>query len=361
MRRTFSVLLVVAFMLLPAALFADEGRNTEADAIKVVWEKYIKAIQNSDLETLFTTVADGEDFLFLTSRGEAIKSRDGYYKFHEGWFKEKDWEMPAELVEVHAGKEYGYTVATYNFKSKTREGYEYSAKAYFTLIFHKENGEWKIVSDFITPIETTFHKPGSEVKYNKKQMYFFDIIESRRTVRKFKSDPVPKEHIERILDAARYAPTSGNQQPWKFLVIQDREKLNELEEEALDWYIDKIKNRVDRNKLESIKKNLTGVLDDVLSAPVYVVILVDERAKYQQFIVHDGVLAVENLMLAARALGYGTGYYTTFFPEEELKDFFDIPDHYMVICMTPIGVPDEWPKTPPKRQLNSFIVWESFE
>ena len=54
----------------------------------------------------------------------------------------------------------------------------------------------------------------------------FDVIHKRRSVREYQPTPVPEEHIRKILDAARMAPTSGNQQPWKFLVIRDRKKLN---------------------------------------------------------------------------------------------------------------------------------------
>ncbi len=74
----------------------------------------------------------------------------------------------------------------------------------------------------------------------------------------------------------------------------------------------------------------------------------------------DGALAAENLMLAARALGYGTGFFTTFFPEARMKAFFQIPDRYKLVCFTPIGVPEEWPTTPEKKSLDGIVVYESF-
>jgi len=105
MKKTLLILFVL-FLILPAtSLFAGNAGKSEAAAVKAVWEKYIQAMENSDIKTLFTTISEKNDFLFLTSRGEAIKNREGYYRFHEEWFKEKGWEMPTELMEVHAGRE----------------------------------------------------------------------------------------------------------------------------------------------------------------------------------------------------------------------------------------------------------------
>ena len=89
--------------------------------------------------------------------------------------------------------------------------------------------------------------------------------------------------------------------------------------------------------MDSLKKALAGAL----SAPVYVTILVDSEARYPNYVLYDGTLAAENLPIAARALGYGTGLFTTFFPEKPMKDFFDIPDRYRLICFAPIGKPAE--------------------
>ncbi len=203
----------------------------------------------------------------------------------------------------------------------------------------------------------------SEVKYTEEQMYLFNILKNRRTVRKFKPTPVPKEHILKILDTARFAPTAGNQQPWKFLVIQNRERLDELGREALLWYLEryKEKKKPSQEELTEAKKTLKEMLKNVLSAPVYVAVLIDSTAKYPDYIVYDGTLAAGYLMIAARALGYGTGFFTTFFPEKKMKTFFKIPETFRLVCFTPIGVPDQWPETPPKKDLADLVIFESFQ
>src|SRR5512145_1510950 len=66
-----------------------------------------------------------------------------------------------------------------------------------------------------------------------KESNIWNVIQNRRSVRKFKPDSVPEKDILKILDAARMAPTSGNQQPWKFLVIKDRKKINQMKDSCV--------------------------------------------------------------------------------------------------------------------------------
>jgi nitroreductase/ketosteroid isomerase-like protein len=339
-----------------------ESKNRPGLSLKETFELYVKSVQNSDLKGLFSTVTDNKSFFFLTSTGELIDTREGYYKFHEDWFKEKDWEMPVDLLEVHEGKGYGYTIAIFHYKSKIPEGGTFLLDSYFTLIFRKEGGIWKVVADICTPINRCFTEADPDIKYTNDQVYLFNIIKNRRTVRKFKSTPVPEEHIMKILDAARFAPTAGNQQPWKFLVIQNREKLDQLKEKALLWHLETYRSRkkADQKEIDSVREGVKKILENVLSAPVYIAVLVDSQVKYSDYIVHDGTLAAGYLMIAARALGYGTGFFTTFFPEEKMKKYFNIPDQYILICFTPIGAPENWPETPSKKDLEEIVIFESF-
>jgi len=358
-------ILYVTFFLLffcfrPYLTAADENRP--GLSLKETFDVYIQAIHNSDLKSLFTTVTDSHDFVFLTSTGRLIDSREGYYKFHQDWFQETDWEMPVELLEVHEGKEYGYTVAKFHYKQNTPGDGKINLDSYFTLIFHKEERMWKVVGDVCTPIERYQTEENPEIKYTSDQIHIFNTIINRRTIRKFKDTPVPREHILKILDAARFAPTAGNQQPWKFLVIQNRDKLGQLQKEAVSWYLEeyKVKRQPTEEQLSKARSQLEQVLKNVLSAPVYVAVLVDSQAQYPDYILYDGTLAAGYLMIAARALGYGTGFFTSFFPEAKMKEFFKIPEQYKLICFTPIGVPSEWPKTPSKKSLDDVVIFDKF-
>jgi nitroreductase len=190
----------------------------------------------------------------------------------------------------------------------------------------------------------------------------FETIRSRRTVREFQSTPVPSEHITQILDAARFAPTAGNVQPWKFVVIQQRTHLDSLARTIKSSWSARVsaKSDLDEELRESYIKNGHEAIDRIMMAPVYVMAFVDTSV-YPKYALLDGCLAIENLMVAARAMGYGTGFFTTYFPEDVVKSFVHAPDNLQFICATPIDIPKEWPETPPKKNLDDFIIYESFE
>lgn len=189
------------------------------------------------------------------------------------------------------------------------------------------------------------------------------VIEGRRSVRRYLDTPVPDEDVRRILDAARHAPSSGNEQPWKFVVVRNRATIERLKGTALDATLGHLRDRLGwaDDRVAAARAERQRYLDGLMSAPVFVVLLVDREAKWPTYARHDGALAAMNLMLAARSLGYGTVYGTDGVPEAAVRAVLRIPDRYEFVVMTPIGVPAEWPAATPRRELESFLVYESFE
>ena len=191
---------------------------------------------------------------------------------------------------------------------------------------------------------------------------FWEVVKNRRSVRAYKSNPVSDADLKKIVDAARMAPTAGNQQPWKFLVITDKKKIEALKTAKLKETEAYLK---DAKKLqgEELKKQLKDYENQLskgyLSAPAYIVVLTDNNSTYPHYNHWDGPLAAANLMLAARALGYGTVHITDSFSEELTKSVFNIPDNYTRVCFTPVGIPVEWPEKE-KGALDEFIVNNSF-
>lgn len=189
----------------------------------------------------------------------------------------------------------------------------------------------------------------------------WEVFKTRRSVRRFKPDDVPEADIVRILDAARLAPTSGNQQPWRFLVVRDTAKIAALKAACVEHTL----GRMDPDKTsseEQLKQREISVrkaADGYFSAPVYIVVLTDNQSKYPDYNHWDGPLAAGYLMLAARALGYGTVFITDAIPEEITKKVLNIPDRYTRVCITPIGVPVAWPESPAKKPLEDFIAREA--
>lgn len=194
------------------------------------------------------------------------------------------------------------------------------------------------------------------------------VFAKRQTVRRYKPDPVPDEHVRQILDAARRAPTCMNQQPWKFLVVRDRAKIEQMKKRTLERLTRYFDESAAKNKetgsaeLEKRKKDAVHFTEGYFTAPVYVVVLVDTESACSGYATnHDGPMAAGYLMIAARAFGYGTAYLTDGIPEPVTRDVLAIPTRYRRICITPIGIPDGWPAAQPKRKLEEMVAYETLE
>lgn len=188
----------------------------------------------------------------------------------------------------------------------------------------------------------------------------FDVFKTRRSVRKYKSTPVPKEHIEQILQAAASAPSAGNQQPWRFLVIDEKAVIQKLQkacyERAKEYFS---KQEFTPEQLEEKLDGTKEYYDHIFAAPVFIIVLTDGESKYPDYHHWDGPLAAGYLLLAARALGYASVHFTDSIPDAVTKEVLNIPDRYTRVCITPIGIPQEWPDTPPKKELNEMVSYNA--
>jgi nitroreductase len=187
-----------------------------------------------------------------------------------------------------------------------------------------------------------------------------DLFAKRQSVRRYKSDPVPEEHLRLILDAARRAPTSGNQQPWKFLVVRNKATIERLRTRCLELYEANWPKDLSPADRATRKDNASKHLAGYFSAPAFIVVLTDSQSMYPTYNHHDGPLAAGYLCLAARALGYGTVYVTDAIPEQATREVLAIPERHERVCITPLGIPDGWPDPMPKKKLEEFVVFESF-
>jgi nitroreductase len=196
---------------------------------------------------------------------------------------------------------------------------------------------------------------------------FLAVFAERQTVRRYKSDPVPEEHVRKILDAARRGPTCMNQQPWKFLVVRDRAKIEAMRKRTIELVtkrFDVFAAQPKEASADMAAKRAASVhfTEGYFTAPVYVAVLVDSESPCSNYALrHDGPIAAGYLMLAARAFGYGTAYLTDGIPDQVTREVLAIPSRYQRICITPIGVPDGWPKQQQKRKLEEMVAYETLE
>jgi len=158
-------------------------------------------------------------------------------------------------------------------------------------------------------------------------------IRTRRTIRRFKPDPVKDETLRTILDAGRWAPSFSNLQPWRFIVIRDTE----------------IKAALDKAARESVLH--LGINE----APVVILVCVDRRIDPLHSI-EAGAAATQNMALAAWSLGLGAGWIGIWGTEAEasIQKLFDLPETVRVISLLPIGIPDESPEST-RKPLKGFI------
>ena len=168
----------------------------------------------------------------------------------------------------------------------------------------------------------------------------YEAMERRRSIRRFTRQKVPQEVLERVLNAARIAPSAVNLQPWRFVVVRDRETLKAL-----------------------VGCTRGGKHEHLAMGDLAVVACGNESECYQRqagcmkSYAIDVAIAVEHLVLAATAEGLGTCWIGAF-DETQVKTLLGIPDPWRVVAMTPLGYPAE---DPPPRGRKSLLEILAFE
>jgi nitroreductase len=173
-------------------------------------------------------------------------------------------------------------------------------------------------------------------------MDVFEAIKGRRSIRAYKAVDVPEETVEKLIDAARWAPSAGNLQPWEFIVVRNPETKRRLAEAALGQSF-------------------------IEEAPVVIVVCADEERSASGYgvrgrtlyCIQDTAAAIQNIHLAAYALGLGTCWVGAF-RENEAKKILDIPDGVRPVAIIPVGFPAESPQPRSRRPLKQIIHYEKF-
>lgn len=174
-------------------------------------------------------------------------------------------------------------------------------------------------------------------------MEFFEVVKSRRAVRMYKPDPVEREHILKILDAANWAPSGMNKQQWEFMVVSGSKKA------ALGESYRKIAEKYTRDWEESAKQKFIDYAATYGGAPVVIVVLTEASAiePIRKMHLQSASAAMENLVLAARALGLGTCWMIGPLQDEaHIREVLGIPEGLEIVCVTPLGYPAEDPEPP---------------
>jgi len=159
-----------------------------------------------------------------------------------------------------------------------------------------------------------------------------EILTRRRSVRRYRSDPVPPELLKAIVDAGRLAPTARNEQPWEFVVVTDRDR----------------------------RKELAAITDHgkfIADAPACIVVL----SKPTKYYLEDGSAATTNMLNAAAALGLGSCWIAGDKKAyaRRIVAACSAPADMKLVSLVAVGYAAEVP-SPEKRRLDDVLHWERF-
>lgn len=189
-------------------------------------------------------------------------------------------------------------------------------------------------------------------------MNVFEAIRNRRSIRRYKTDPLDDKTVQTILEAAHWAPSWGNMQCWRFIVVRNPEIKSQVADTLTRIKIDN----------ELVENAATRAMKQ---APVLIVLCAEMNKagcrtdgtpvtdKGDYWYMFDIALAMENLALAAHALGLGT-VIVGGFDAPKVAKILGVPSGFCVVTMTPLGVPDHKGQVSPRKQLSDVLYKEKF-
>jgi nitroreductase len=173
-------------------------------------------------------------------------------------------------------------------------------------------------------------------------MDVLEAVKGRRSIRAFKNRDVPAEIVEKLIDAARWAPSAGNIQPWEFIIVRKPKIKRRLVEAALDQVF-----------IEEAPAVIVVCANEVRSSQGYGV-----RGE-TLYCIQDTAAAIQNIHLTAYSLGLGTCWVGAF-REEEAREILKIPRGIRPVAIIPVGYPAEAPTPRMRKSISQIVHYETF-
>jgi len=197
---------------------------------------------------------------------------------------------------------------------------------------------------------------------------FLQFVRSRRSIRKFRTDPLLREDLRRIIEAASWAPSASNRQDWEFVIITShttKKKMEDIVRTRWKLILDKSETEVIKEELEKYAKNF----DWFSHAPALIVIsakrpeaflsnLLGEAAEDVAGTEISAAMAAQNLMLAAHSFGIGSCCVTgPLAAQEALKDLLGLGKRRKIVCLVVLGYPAEQPEPPLRKPVEKIAKY----
>ena len=166
-----------------------------------------------------------------------------------------------------------------------------------------------------------------------------EAVKKRQAIRDYEDKPVPEDKLLKVLEAARLAPSASNRQPWKFIVVREGKRRQEL-------------------------ARATGGQNHVAKAPVVIAAV----ATMPEYVMRSGVpayavdlaIAVDHMTLAAADEGLGTCWIGAF-SQEEARHILNVPEKYRIVTLLPLGFPKQAGRPKMRKSLDEIVCYETFK
>jgi len=202
-----------------------------------------------------------------------------------------------------------------------------------------------------------------------KSASLLELMKTRRSIRRFKTETVPKEYIDMILEAARWAPSAGNRQPWRFIIVKEanvRRKIGEIYQKIRKAELDRVQKDTPYYKALSERIKADFYKGIFTAAPCSIVVCANKAESFRErTYVLDCAVAIQNMLLMAHSLGLGSTYINFDRPEhqqelKQLKSLLEVPDDIAIQAVLPLGYSDEKPTPPPRKDSHEIVFYEKY-
>jgi nitroreductase len=190
----------------------------------------------------------------------------------------------------------------------------------------------------------------------------FDLIRKRRSIRRFRNESVERELLDRLIEAACYAPSAGNRQDWEFTVITSADTIRDVANAVRRrWNAIVAANR-DMGLIDEVEGYAKGFAN-FEQAPVIVLVSAKHPDGFQERLLGDdarataggeasAAMAAQNLMLMAHALGLGSCCMTgALAARDEIARITGLDRRQEIVCLVAVGYPDETPAAPARKPI----------
>ena len=200
----------------------------------------------------------------------------------------------------------------------------------------------------------------------------FEAIGKRRSIRKFKDELLSDRQIEQLVEAARLAPSGCNVQPWRFIIVKNKQLKKKLRQASFNQEFvedapvvivccgDLLSWKATRKRAqEALSKgniDLSNECETALKNRIDRAVAAETHERIPSTLLNVAI-AIEHIVLEAVELGLGSCW-IRLFDENRIRQLLNLPDHICVVAILPVGVPDEEPAPRPRLPLSELVLQE---